>query len=454
MVIDVIGSLFDQILSDPRVPPQMARQIARLQLPVLRAALGDPSFFSSRRHPVRRFVNRIASLGAAFEDFDDDGAKAFLAKVRALVQEVVEGDFDQIEVYEHKLAALETFIAEEGKREVQAQGDAAELLSAKEDELRLRALYAQQLQGELKDLAAPAFVRDFISQIWSQVLLKAVERDGVDSERARRLRQTGRELFVSVQPKTSPAQRKSFLAELPPLMKALGEGMDLIQWPAEQRRAFFGQLLPTHADSLKATQGPRTLEINLLAKQVEVALDKPLPSRDALKAAPLALPVLTDVIDTGAAAPQFSADEAARIGLVDEAAIDWNGQVDIELGAEPAVTPADLQIAGLPTPAAPGDAMEPMEPVSGKALADHVQIGFAYQMHLDGTWQKVRLVHVSPGRSFFVFNRGARHKQTISLTQRMLVRLCETGRLRAFESAYLLERATARARRQLAGVSA
>jgi hypothetical protein len=65
----------------------------------------------------------------------------------------------------------------------------------------------------------------------------------------------------------------------------------------------------------------------------------------------------------------------------------------------------------------------------------------------------VRLAHVSPGRSFFVFNRGERHKQTISLTQRMLLRLCETGRMRAFESAYLLERATARARRQLAAVT-
>jgi hypothetical protein len=46
MVIDVVGSLFDQILSDTRVPPQMARQIARLQLPVLRVALVDPTFFS------------------------------------------------------------------------------------------------------------------------------------------------------------------------------------------------------------------------------------------------------------------------------------------------------------------------------------------------------------------------------------------------------------------------
>ena len=76
MVIDVVGSLFDQILSDSRVPPQMAREIARLQLPVLRVALSDQTFFSTRRHPVRRFINRIASLANAFDDFDDRPGRA------------------------------------------------------------------------------------------------------------------------------------------------------------------------------------------------------------------------------------------------------------------------------------------------------------------------------------------------------------------------------------------
>ena len=78
MVIDVVGSLFDQILSDSRVPPQMAREIARLQLPVLRVALSDQTFFSTRRHPVRRFINRIASLANAFDDFDVGPGAQFL----------------------------------------------------------------------------------------------------------------------------------------------------------------------------------------------------------------------------------------------------------------------------------------------------------------------------------------------------------------------------------------
>jgi hypothetical protein len=104
-------------------------------------------------------------------------------------------------------------------------------------------------------------------------------------------------------------------------------------------------------------------------------------------------------------------------------------------------------ISGLPTLA------EAVEPASGKSLADHVQIGFSLPVaDRQGEWQKVRLAHVTAGRSFYVFTRGSRHQRTISLSHRMLLRLCETGRFRAQENSQLLERATVRARRQLAAL--
>lgn len=441
MVIDVIGSLFDQILSDPKVPPQMARQIGRLQLPVLRAALGDPTFFSSRKHPVRRFVNRIASLGAAVEDFGDEQGKRFLARVRALVNDIVEGDFDQIDIYESKLGELEQFIAELASAEVRSQGDPAAMLGEKETELRLGQHYAQQLQAELKDLNGHEFVRDFLTGIWSQVLVQAARRHGTTGEPFLRLRSVARDLYMSVQPKGNPQQRKEFLSTLPRLMQGLKEGMDLVGWPEPARKAFFGQLLPAHAESLKAPQAMSTLDWNLLARQVDGAFQTPLPRATDLPPADSALPVLDDAIPE----PRFTPEEAARVGLVDEARIDWTATVDIDLGAEPPVSEQELRIQGLPAP-------EPVEPTRGRSLVEHVELGYPYQMHMDGEWQKVKLSHVSPGRTFFVFSRGKRHKQTISLTHRMLARLCETGRFRAFESAYLLERATARARRQLSGL--
>ena len=446
MVIDVIGFLFDQILADPKVPPQMARQIARLQLPVLRAALGDPSFFSSRKHPVRRFINRIASLGAAFEDFGDAGAQAFLGKIKALIHEVVEGDFDQIELYEQKLAALEAVTTELAGSDSPDQGATAALLTEKEDQQRLRQLYAQRVEGELKGVQAPDFLRDFLARVWSQVLLRAAEHDGAEGALVQRLRSAGRELYLSVQPKPTPALRKAFLAQLPKLMQELTEGMNLVAWPEADRRRFFGLLMPAHAEALKNTGGSQ-LEINLMARQVEGALRKPPPTRDELRSAHL--PVLTEEV----AAVPFSAEEAQRVGLVQETAVDWNGEVDIDLGAQAdAAEAAEAASATPPMPGLPA-ITEPAEPTEGRALAEHLEIGFAYQMHLDDKWQKVKLTHISPARSFYIFTHGGRHKKTVSLTQRMLVRLCETGRLRAYESAYLIERATARARRQLAALA-
>ena len=456
MVIDVVGSLFDQILSDSRVPPQMARQIARLQLPVLRVALNDANFFSSRRHPVRRFVNRIASLACAFDEFDEGPGKQFLARVRELVQEIVEGDFDQIDLYASKLAALEAFIGEQTRVEVQQQG-AASTLNSKESELRLQQRFMLQLQSALAPLALPPYLRDFLPQVWSQAMVLAASRDGADSDRAKRYRRVGRDVVMSVQPKGSPALRKKFLMQLPPLMKDLNEGLQLIGWPEAAQREFFGKLLPAHAESLKG-QPLSELDHNMMVKQLEAVFAIAVPGSETLSAAD---PV--PEVDGAVIARRFSAAEARQVGLVEESAVDWAGTLDIDLSADDdtdAQAAADTDsgeasIAGLglnrSLAAAPAEAAEPTR---GAQLIDHIKLGFAYQMLLKDEWQKVRLAHVSAGRSFFVFTTGRKHQETISMTTRMVARMCEAGRMRAVESAYLMERATQRARQQLAALKA
>jgi hypothetical protein len=436
MVIDVVATLFDQILADAKVPPQAARLIARLQWPVLRAALGDPTFFSARRHPVRRLVNRIASLGAAMDELADAERQALLDRMTTLVQEIVDGDFDRIEVYQRTLAALETFVAEQSLERLRAQGDTDAVLARKEQQLRVEQRFALDLDGALAELPIPDYLREFLAQVWSRVIAAAESDHGRDSSQAQRARDAGRALVLSVQPKGAPAQRKAFLQQLPQLMKDLNTGMDRIGWPDELRREFFARLLPAHAESLKG-QPISTLEHNLLARKVDSALATPLPSAAQLPPAPAAPDPQARI--------EFTPAEAQAVGLVDEASVDFGAEVDVDLAAEPELTAADLRIEGVPEP-------ETLEPTRGKSLADHVQVGFAYRMHLGKGWRKVRLAHVSAGRSFFVFTHGAKQRETVSMTYRMLVRMCDSGRLAAYESAFLLERATARTRQQLAAL--
>src|SRR5436190_2379611 len=459
MVIDVVGSLFDQILSDSRVPPQMAREIARLQLPVLRVALSDATFFSTRRHPVRRFINRIASLANAFDDFDIGPGAKFLTRVRKLVDEIVEGDFDQIELYAAKVAELERFIAEQSESAVEKSG-AAGVLDQKESELRVQQRYMLQLQAALAPMSLPAYMQEFLAQVWSQALVLAVRRDGADSDRAKRYRRVGVDLVMSIQPKGSPAFRKKFLMQLPPLMRDLNEGMKLIGWPEQAQKDFFAKLLPAHAESLKG-QALSELDHNLLVKQLESVFAMAVPMAETFSRAEPVPDVPAEVIER-----RFTPEEAQQVGLVNETGVDWaqpvGGKgvdgVDVDLGeaTQAPALPSPSIVAKLdpatadqlgPTSSESG---EPSEPSRGPQLIDHIKLGFAYQMHLKNEWQKVQLAHVSSGRSFFVFTRGGKHQETISMTSRMLARMCETGRFRAVESSYLMERATVRARKQLA----
>ncbi|MEO6280953.1 DUF1631 family protein [Roseateles sp.] len=445
MVIDVVSSLFDNILSDPKVPPQMARLLARLQLPVLRVALGDETFFSSRRHPVRQFVNRLASLACAFDDFSDDPGRSFLAHVRDLVQDVAQGDFDRMDVYTAKLDTLEAFIAEETRSSLKASGDAAAVVERRETDLRLQQRYALQLRQQLAKVPMQEFLRSFLAGVWSQAIVLA-SREGAP-ERALRLRTLGRSLVMSVQPKAGTAARADFLRELPNLMRTLNEGLDLIRWPDGPRKDFFGALLPAHAESLKG-QAPSALDTNLLIKQLDQIFGVP-PPAEADLAKPMAGEALPADLD---ASQRLTPAEAKSLGLVEESSVDWNGELDLDLSGNDAAEAAaplqavDISIDGLPA------SDSAAEPSSGALLMDNMQLGFAYQMHTGDEWQKMRLAHISAGRSFFIFTHGSRQQQTVTMTARMLKKLCVADRMRAYEQAYLLERATARARAQLAAL--
>jgi hypothetical protein len=472
LVIDIVGTLFDQILSDNRLAPPLAHQIARLQLPVLRVALADVSFFSSRKHPVRRFVNRLASLGSGFEGLTEGSGALFLTRVKQIVHEIVEGEFDRPETYSAKLDELERFISEDASAALEGAGATVSLLESKETELRIQQRYMQQLQTALAEVDVPEYLREFMAQIWSQAIVVANRRHGDNDEVTLTMRKVGRDLLLSTLPKGAPAQRQRFLAQLPALMRDLKTGLKLIGLPEAAQKDFLGQLMTSHAAALKGA-ALSELDYNLLAKQLDTVFSAPLPTGESRASR---LDAGAGNADVQPIENRFSEEEASQIGLLSEASVDWSGAVDIDLSEPEAaaghppqfsesaanddvpdlapeeVDSAHIELEGGVDIQLDLSSPDPSEASSGLGLLENLQIGFAYRMLLKDTWQKVRLNYISPGRTFFVFTHGKGQQHTVSLTARMLERMCETQRLRALESSYLMERATARARKQLAAI--
>ncbi|HET8693956.1 MAG TPA: DUF1631 family protein, partial [Aquabacterium sp.] len=385
------------------------------------------------------------SLAASFESLADGSGKQFLEHATQLVNDIVEGDFDKMDLYEAKLKELESFTDTETEREAAEHAAVSALLNNKEADLRVQQRYMQILRKELAQIEMPEFVRDFLAQIWSQVQVMASAKEGPQSDLALRMRKAGHDLVNSVQPKGSPLLRKDFLLKLPKLMKDLNEGLALIQWPDEAKKEFFSQLLPAHAECLKAApqhELTQRLQENALNKVEQIAIpsreeaaNDPLPSSLGDLSSP---PILTVVT-------ALSPDEVQQAGFVHESVVAAEGELDINLDApgepDPSLSELDINLDIPPPPAA------------GIQLVHHIQKGTAYQMLMQGQWKKVRLTWVSEGRSFFIFTQGHHmHKQTISLTGRTVAKMCETGRFKAFEQSELIERATVRARKQLAAL--
>ena len=207
LVIDVIGWPVRPDPVRPKVPPQMARQIARLQLPVLRAALATRA--SSRRAaPVRRFINRIASLGNGSTTSTTRGPASW-PKVRELVHEIVEGDFEQIGPTGPAVRAGEFVAAGPARSGQTARRRRGCWPGGRPDACGC----SQRLQRLEGDVAAcdGAGIPCASSSPGLEPGADAAERRTERRQRALTCAaRAGRELIMSVQPKTTPAQRKAF----------------------------------------------------------------------------------------------------------------------------------------------------------------------------------------------------------------------------------------------------
>jgi hypothetical protein len=254
ITMDVIGLLFDYIFRDPSIPESMRRLFGRLQVPVLKAALLDRTFFSDRAHPARRLLDHLAEA-AIGSTHDVEYQASFEREATAVIERICRDYEIDPSVFEVADVELAGYIdAEKKSVEATVKPDVAAALEAERsesDRAEVRALVRDRLAG----LLLPFEVRGFVETTWADYLTSVRRAKGVAGAEWIAAVRTLDDLLWSIVAKERTGQKTRLTKMIPALVLGLRKGCTAVDAPADRARAFFDALYPLHVAAIKPRPG-------------------------------------------------------------------------------------------------------------------------------------------------------------------------------------------------------
>lgn len=256
MTIDVVSMLFEFILDDDQIPENVRRHIARLQIPVLKAAVLEPDLLHDERHPARQLLNRL-STAAVGSDPATPAGQELGARIERVVNRVLAEFNADASVLAACLHEFEEFLANFLKQDDQHTAHAIEAVESAEKFSVLLSNTTTSLCDVLLPLNIDKRISDFIIMVWPHVLVRASWHDaesqaasGQPSNLYPQFHAVLSDLLWSIQEKNA-SDRAVLMRLLPDLVKRLRKALQLIQLPEEESKQILDVLMEIHTQILR-----------------------------------------------------------------------------------------------------------------------------------------------------------------------------------------------------------
>jgi hypothetical protein len=244
--------LFDFILDDRNVPDTMKALIGRLQIPMLKVAVLDRSFFGNKQHPARRLLNALARAAMGWVDDGDRSAKSLYGRIEAAVTRILSDFNDDVGLFAQVFDEFSTFVEREARGAEVAEERITQVTRGQEQLLIARRRVAEVLNDfRVAHPDLPSAVVNILREGWHDVMLLAFLREGEDSTAWKSAYAVVEELIWSVQPKTEPAERQRLLKAIPELLKRLRDGLNNISFDQHRSSQLFKDLQVCHIAALR-----------------------------------------------------------------------------------------------------------------------------------------------------------------------------------------------------------
>jgi len=247
--LDIVAMLFDQLFDDPKVPVGLKSLIGRLQIPMLKVAIVDKSFFSNKTHPARALLDTFGDLAARLPpDFGTENAT--FKRIEVLVQQIVEIFQEDVAVFDVARTQVGALITEHDDH-VQAESQATAKKIEETENLAVAKTAAEdEVKARVQSHKMPGPVLEFLVEQWRRLLLLVHAKYGRNGAEWKDAVETMDQLIWSVEPKTNVEERRKLAAMVPRLIKRLMKGMQALGTEAAARERFLAELMKIHTEPL------------------------------------------------------------------------------------------------------------------------------------------------------------------------------------------------------------
>jgi hypothetical protein len=252
--INLVSMLFQFILEDRNLAAPIKGLIARLQIPILKVAMLDKSFFSKGGHPARKLLNEVANASLGWVPSDPNGdveRDPFYFKIETLVTRIIDDFVDDVAVFQTALEDFVAFVEMDRRRATLIEQRTVDAEDGRAKSELARTTVQQTLNEKVAGKRLPSAVAKLLQEGWSNVMFLICLKEGVESSSWQHALKTVDDLLASVSELDGPVDRAQLLRMLPTLLKDLRAGLNKIGFNPFDLSQLFTDLEQIHLQRLK-----------------------------------------------------------------------------------------------------------------------------------------------------------------------------------------------------------
>ena len=251
-VMNLVNMLFDFILDDRNLPEAMKVLISRMQIPIIKVALADKTFFTQKGHVARKLLNEMSTAAMGWQgDLSSASKDPLYRKIDEVVRTLVTSFDTDASIFNELLADFSAFLEKERRRVAVLERRTVDAEDGKARAEVARAAVARELAERCERYILPPTVHSLVHEAWSNVLFVAALKHGYESLEWQSLLKTLDELLWSVQAPADVDTRKKLIAMVPDLLKKLRAGLDTISYNPFEMAGLFKALEEVHLNCIR-----------------------------------------------------------------------------------------------------------------------------------------------------------------------------------------------------------